>query len=190
MITECLHDYLEIVMAWGRNNDLPHLILSPLLLALDRTITSFSNPNPETMDTRRCSLLYLLALLCVSNLTIALTTWESIHQTIHTYPLAIDSKDFALLSKVPTLQSLAYKPLNCILSVSLLNTTLVCVSLTYLATGLQSRRLRQLHRRSLQPSRSSSHRDRPRSFGCQSLLPAPPRHHGHRHPQRQDQRQL
>ncbi|KAF6241881.1 hypothetical protein HO173_000593 [Letharia columbiana] len=54
------------------------------------------------MHTRRYSLLYSLALLCVSNLTLALTPWESIHQTIHTYPLAIDSKDFALLSKVFT----------------------------------------------------------------------------------------
>ena len=58
------------------------------------------------MLTQRCSLIYLLALLCVSNLTFALTPWESIHQTIHTYPLAIDSKDFALLSKVPNLQNL------------------------------------------------------------------------------------
>lgn len=64
------------------------------------------------MDKRRCSTLYLLALLCVSNLTVALTAWESIHQTIHTYPLAIDSKDFTLLSQVLTLQSLASKPLN------------------------------------------------------------------------------
>ncbi|KAL9065785.1 MAG: hypothetical protein Q9161_008010 [Pseudevernia consocians] len=52
------------------------------------------------MYTRRCSLMYLLALFCVSNLASALTPWESIHQTIHTYPLAIDSKDFAMLSKV------------------------------------------------------------------------------------------
>lgn len=61
------------------------------------------------MHTRRSSLLYSLALLCVSNLTLALTPWESIHQTIHTYPLAIDSKDFALLSKVSKSQISASK---------------------------------------------------------------------------------
>ncbi|CAF9934532.1 hypothetical protein IMSHALPRED_009746 [Imshaugia aleurites] len=54
------------------------------------------------MPRRRCSLFYLLALLSVANIALALTAWESIHQTIHTYPLAIDSKDFALLSKVFT----------------------------------------------------------------------------------------
>ena len=43
---------------------------------------------------------YFLALLCTSSLAIALTFWESIHQTIHTYPRAIDSKDFALFSEV------------------------------------------------------------------------------------------
>lgn len=32
----------------------------------------------------------------------ALTPWESIHQTLNTYPLAIDSKDFGLLSTVFT----------------------------------------------------------------------------------------
>ena len=43
----------------------------------------------------------LALLLSVSNrLVVGLTAWESIHQTIHTYPLVIDSKDFALLSKV------------------------------------------------------------------------------------------
>ena len=92
-----------MVVAWGRNYDSPHLILSPFPLALDKIITSFSSPTIEIMDARRCSLLYLLVLLCVSTLTVALTTWESIHQTIHTYPLAIDSKDFALLSEVLTL---------------------------------------------------------------------------------------
>ena len=53
------------------------------------------------------SFLELFALLCVSKVTVALTPWESIHQTVHTYPLAIDSKDFALLSKVSHLQILA-----------------------------------------------------------------------------------
>jgi hypothetical protein len=30
----------------------------------------------------------------------SLTTWEQIHQTLHTYPLAIDTKDFGLLTSV------------------------------------------------------------------------------------------
>lgn len=68
----------------------------------------FPSPDPGIMYTRRFSLFSLLAILRVSNLTIALTAWESIHQTIHTYPLAIDPKDFALLSQVLTLQSIAY----------------------------------------------------------------------------------
>lgn len=42
-------------------------------------------------------LLFLAALLPLIH---ALTPWESIHQTLHTYPLAIDSKDFGLLSSV------------------------------------------------------------------------------------------
>ena len=33
---------------------------------------------------------------------LALTEWESIHQVLNTYPLAIDSKDFGLLAKVFT----------------------------------------------------------------------------------------
>ena len=36
---------------------------------------------------------------CSSSVS-ALTTWEEIHQTLHTYPLAIDTKDFGLLSAV------------------------------------------------------------------------------------------
>ncbi|KAL8788853.1 MAG: hypothetical protein Q9195_007116 [Heterodermia aff. obscurata] len=48
----------------------------------------------------RTWLLSLLALSSIPSLAVGLTAWESIHQTIHTYPLAIDSKDFALLSKV------------------------------------------------------------------------------------------
>lgn len=64
--------------------------------------TSIS-PRANTMYTRPHAVHYLLALLSIVNLTFALTTWESIHQTIHTYPLAIDSKDFALLSKVHNL---------------------------------------------------------------------------------------
>ena len=52
------------------------------------------------MYTQRFSLIYLFALLCISSLAAALTAWESIHQTLHTYPLAIDAKDFGLLSKV------------------------------------------------------------------------------------------
>ena len=44
----------------------------------------------------------LLSSLLLPLLTLALTSWESIHQTLHTYPLAIDSKDFALLSTVFT----------------------------------------------------------------------------------------
>ena len=119
IIPECLHDYIS-----GNSNGVgAKSFLTPpdssrdsspdsFRWPLDKTITSFSSPNPEIMHTRRCSLFYIFALLCVSNFTVALTTWESIHQTIHTYPLAIDSKDFALLSEVSTLHALAYKPLK------------------------------------------------------------------------------
>ncbi len=37
----------------------------------------------------------------------ALTPWEQIHQTLHTYPLAIDSKDYGLLSEVFTSDAFA-----------------------------------------------------------------------------------
>jgi hypothetical protein len=47
-------------------------------------------------------LLNFLLLNFLPLLTTALTPWESIHQTLHTYPLAIDSKDFALLTQVFT----------------------------------------------------------------------------------------
>ena len=49
--------------------------------------------------------LYLFALLTILHLAVALTTWESIHQVLHTYPLAIDNKDFDLLSKVISIRS-------------------------------------------------------------------------------------
>lgn len=42
----------------------------------------------------------LLTLAYAPVLGAALTNWEQIHQTLHTYPLAIDGKDFALLSSV------------------------------------------------------------------------------------------
>lgn len=56
--------------------------------------------------------------------------------------------------------------------------------------GLHARRLRQLYRRSLQPRRSCSHRNRTRGLSGEGLLPAPPRHHGHRYPQRQNEREF
>ena len=37
----------------------------------------------------------------------SLTTWEQIHQTLSTYPLAIDSKNFGLLSQVFTTNAVA-----------------------------------------------------------------------------------
>ncbi len=61
------------------------------------------------MYIQRYSLLHLLALLCISNLTISLTNWESIHQTINLFAIAIDFKDFGLLSKVRNLQSFTCK---------------------------------------------------------------------------------
>ena len=45
---------------------------------------------------------FLHCFMLFSGLTLALTPWENIHQTLHTYPLAIDSKDFGLLSEVFT----------------------------------------------------------------------------------------
>lgn len=62
-------------------------------------------PYPLTLSHVFFSLLCLLSSLpsiaattpCPSS---SLTTWEQIHQTLHTYPLAIDTKDFALLSSV------------------------------------------------------------------------------------------
>lgn len=47
------------------------------------------------------TILSLCLSLCAT-LALTLTPWETIHQTLHTYPLAIDSKDFALLSSVFT----------------------------------------------------------------------------------------
>ena len=54
----------------------------------------------------------LLAFSSISNLAVGLTEWESIQQTIHTYPLALDSKDFELFSKVShlALLTLEYSP--------------------------------------------------------------------------------
>lgn len=42
----------------------------------------------------------ILRFLLLPLYTTALTTWEKIHQTLDTYPLAIDRKDFSLLSQV------------------------------------------------------------------------------------------
>ena len=50
----------------------------------------------------RFALTYLTALLTLACSSLALTPWEQIHQTIDTYPLAIDRKDFGLLSQVFT----------------------------------------------------------------------------------------
>lgn len=77
------------------------------------------------MYTGRFALLYLLAGLALTyNGAIALTTWESIHQTLHMYPLAIDSKDFGLFSEVRNTRiypKLAV-PLNLILTIYYLPT--------------------------------------------------------------------
>ena len=56
----------------------------------------------------------LPTLALFSPLLNALTTWESIHQTLNLYPLAIDSKDFGLLSQVFTPSAFANygAPLN------------------------------------------------------------------------------
>jgi len=52
---------------------------------------------------RPSHLLSLVSLVPLSScIIIALTPWEQIHQALHTYPLAIDSKDFGLLSAVFT----------------------------------------------------------------------------------------
>lgn len=159
-------------------------ILFCIPLVLGKTIEFSVCQSLNNMFTQRCSLSYLLALLCLSNLTFALTPWESIHQTIHTYPLAIDSKDFALFSKVPSL--LCSRSNNGHVALcSKSPYVLASLSLTYLVTGIRTRRLRQLHRRSVQPQRSISNRDRSCSIRGQCLLPAPPRHHCHRYPQQQ-----
>lgn len=54
----------------------------------------------KIMYIRALLLLCLPTLLCISNLTVALTPWESCHQAIHTFALAVDFRDYALLSKV------------------------------------------------------------------------------------------
>ena len=44
---------------------------------------------------------YLVSLsCCLASSIFALTPWEQIHQTLHTYPLAIDSKDYGLFTEV------------------------------------------------------------------------------------------
>jgi SnoaL-like domain len=49
---------------------------------------------------------FSLNILAVTSLLLplfnALSTWKQIHQTIHTYPLAIDRKNFSLLREVFT----------------------------------------------------------------------------------------
>ena len=44
----------------------------------------------------------MVLLLGASTYAADLTIWEQIHQTIHTYPSAIDGKNFDLLEKVKT----------------------------------------------------------------------------------------
>ena len=49
------------------------------------------------------TLLYLAALVVFTAGHVPLLEdWIAIHQTLHTYPLAIDSKDFSLLSRIFT----------------------------------------------------------------------------------------
>ena len=84
----------------------------PFPLALGKfSITLFVQIS-NSMHPQYYFFLYVLALLSVPKLMVAFTPWESIHQTIHTYPLAIDSKDFAMLSKVTNLQIFVLRAFN------------------------------------------------------------------------------
>ena len=138
--------------------------------------------------------LYLVTLLAILHLAVALTTWESIHQTLNTYPLAIDTKDFDLFSKVISNLKSAKPPpllpgneiithLHYLLPHPNFRTVLYPIeSQVMTATGLRSRRIRQLHRSRLQPDRPTSDQILPCRNRRKRQQPAPPWHHPHRYP--------